>query len=81
MRWKSKRKIIWESKFRFVELFGDAVANPMKWPVKKLKDLSVQINSGNTPKGGDILMAKTGRINTENIRTMTGNNPGTYSRV
>ena len=99
-------------KARFVELFGDPVANPMKWPVKKLKDLSVQINSGNTPKGGsenyvedgitffrsqnvwkdrlemddiayidakthasmkrsslkhgDILMTKTGRINTEN---------------
>ena len=99
-------------KARFVELFGDAVANPMKWPVKKLKDLSIQINSGNTPKGGsenyvekgitffrsqnvwkdqlemddiayidaethasmkrsslkhgDILMTKTGRINTEN---------------
>lgn len=99
-------------KARFVEMFGDSVANPMKWPVKKLKDLSVQINSGNTPKGGsenyvdkgitffrsqnvwkdrlemddiayideathasmkrsslkhgDILMTKTGRINTEN---------------
>lgn len=99
-------------KARFVELFGDPVANSMKWPVKKLKDLSVQINSGNTPKGGsenyvedgitffrsqnvwkdrlemddivyidakthasmkrsslkhgDILMTKTGRINTEN---------------
>ena len=99
-------------KARFVEMFGDAVVNPMHWPVKKLKDLSVQINSGNTPKGGsenyveegitffrsqnvwkdrlemadivyinadthesmkrsslkhgDILMTKTGRINTEN---------------
>ena len=99
-------------KARFVEMFGDAVANPMQWPVKKLKELSVQINSGNTPKGGsenyveegitffrsqnvwkdrlemddityidaathasmkrsslkhgDILMTKTGRINTEN---------------
>ena len=99
-------------KARFVELFGDAVTNPMNWPVKKLKELSVQINSGNTPKGGsenyvtegiaffrsqnvwkdrlemddivyidaethasmrrsslkygDILMTKTGRINTEN---------------
>ena len=97
---------------RFVEMFGDAVANPMHWPIKKLKELSVQINSGNTPKGGsenyvedgitffrsqnvwkdrlemddiayidaathasmkrsslkhgDILMTKTGRINTEN---------------
>ena len=99
-------------KARFVEMFGDAVENPMHWPVKQLKDLSVQINSGNTPKGGsenyveegitffrsqnvwkdrlemddiayidaathasmkrsslkhgDILMTKTGRINTEN---------------
>ena len=99
-------------KARFVELFGDPVANPMNWPVKSLKELSVQINSGNTPKGGsenyvkdgitffrsqnvwkdrlemddivyidaethasmkrsslkhgDILMTKTGRINTEN---------------
>ncbi|MCR4717890.1 MAG: restriction endonuclease subunit S, partial [Lachnospiraceae bacterium] len=99
-------------KARFVELFGNPVSNPMKWPVKMLKDLSVQINSGNTPKGGsenyveegitffrsqnvwkdrlemddiayidaethasmkrsslkhgDILMTKTGRINTEN---------------
>ena len=99
-------------KSRFVEMFGDPVSNPMGWPVKKLKDLSVQINSGNTPKGGsenyvengitffrsqnvwkdrlemndiayidatthanmkrsslkhgDILMTKTGRINTEN---------------
>ena len=93
-------------------MFGDAVVNPMHWPVKRLKELSVQINSGNTPKGGsenyveegitffrsqnvwkdhlemddiayidvethasmkksslkkgDILMTKTGRINTEN---------------
>ena len=99
-------------KARFVEMFGDAVSNPMGWPVKKLKDLAIQINSGNTPKGGsdnyvnegitffrsqnvwkdrlemddiayidakthasmkrsslkhgDILMTKTGRINTEN---------------
>ena len=99
-------------KARFVEMFGDPVANNMNWPVEKLKDLSVQINSGNTPKGGsenyvdegitffrsqnvwknhlemddiayideethasmqrsslkhgDILMTKTGRINTEN---------------
>ena len=99
-------------KARFVELFGDPVDNPMNWPVKRLRELSVQINSGNTPKGGskvyvnkgiiffrsqnvwkdrlemediayidekthlsmkrsslkhgDILMTKTGRINTEN---------------
>lgn len=100
------------SKARFVEMFGNPVSNTKKWMVKKLKDLSVQINSGNTPKGGsenyveegivffrsqnvwkdrlelddvayidaethakmrrsslkhgDILMTKTGRINTEN---------------
>ena len=99
-------------KSRFVEMFGDPVYNPMRWSVKKLGDLSLQINSGNTPKGGekvyvdkgiiffrsqnvwkdrlemddiayidedthasmirsslkhgDILMTKTGRINTEN---------------
>ena len=99
-------------KARFVEMFGNPVTNPMNWSVKKLKDLSIQINSGNTPKGGsenyveegitffrsqnvwkdrlemddiayidaethasmkrtslkhgDILMTKTGRINTEN---------------
>ena len=97
---------------RFVEMFGNPVANPMHWPVKRLKELAIQINSGNTPKGGsenyvekgitffrsqnvwkdrlemddiayidekthesmkrsslkhgDILMTKTGRINTEN---------------
>ena len=99
-------------KARFVEMFGDPVANPMCWPVSRLGDLSIQINSGNTPKGGsevyvdegitffrsqnvwkdrlimddiayidedthksmsrsslkhgDILMTKTGRVNTEN---------------
>ena len=112
---KRKEELVFLDKLikaRFVEMFGDAVANPMNWPVKKLKDLSVQINSGNTPKGGsenyvkdgitffrsqnvwkdrlemddiayidvethesmkrsslkhgDILMTKTGRINTEN---------------
>ena len=99
-------------KARFVEMFGDPVANNKGWEVKKLKEISEQINSGNTPKGGsenyvnegilffrsqnvwknhlemediayidevthkkmyrsslkygDILMTKTGRINTEN---------------
>ena len=99
-------------KARFVELFGEPIANPMGWPVKRLKDLSVLITNGNTPKGGsenyvengitflrsqnvwrnrielddvafideathesmkksslhhdDILITKTGRINTEN---------------
>ena len=97
---------------RFVEMFGDPVKNTKGWQVKRLEELSIQINSGNTPKGGssvyvdegiaffrsqnvwkdrlemedivyisndthvsmkrsslkngDILMTKTGRINTEN---------------
>jgi restriction endonuclease S subunit len=96
----------------FLDMFGDPVANNRKWKVDKLKDLSVKIGSGNTPKGGekvyveegitffrsmnvwknnivyddiafideethkkmpksslkhkDILMTKTGRVNTEN---------------
>ena len=99
-------------KARFVELFGEPIANPMKWPVKTLKEMSILITNGNTPKGGsenyveegitflrsqnvwrnrielddvayideethqkmkksslrhnDILITKTGRINTEN---------------
>ncbi|MCM8712101.1 restriction endonuclease subunit S [Clostridium sp. SYSU_GA19001] len=99
-------------KSRFIEMFGDPINNPMGWDVKKLKNISTKILSGNTPKGGsevyvdegimffrsqnvwknklvlddiayidkethnkmlksslknrDILMTKTGRINTEN---------------
>jgi len=40
-------------KSRFVEMFGDPVENTMNWKMCKLSDLSVQINSGNTPKGGE----------------------------
>ena len=99
-------------KSRFIELFGDPISNPMNLPVTTLKQLSVLITNGNTPKGGsenyvdkgilfirsqnvwrnridlddvayiddtthhnmskssvhykDILITKTGRINTEN---------------
>ena len=99
-------------KARFVEMFGEPIANPMNWDVKPLKSLSTLITNGNTPKGGsenytdsgimflrsqnvwrnrveledvayideqthnsmkksslhhkDILITKTGRINTEN---------------
>lgn len=99
-------------KSRFIELFGDPISNPKGLPVKTLKQLSVLITNGNTPKGGsenyvtdgilfirsqnvwrnrielddvafidesthyslrksslkhkDILITKTGRINTEN---------------
>ncbi len=96
----------------FLEMFGDPLENEKMWDVKKLKDISIKILSGSTPKGGnqtyvkegvlflrsqnvwrnkldldnvafisekihnqmrkssleykDILMTKTGRINTEN---------------
>ena len=99
-------------KARFVEMFGEPIANPMNWDVKPLKSMSTLITNGNTPKGGsdnyvedgilflrsqnvwrnrielddvayideathaglkksslhnkDILITKTGRINTEN---------------
>lgn len=99
-------------KARFVEKFGEPIDNPMGWPVKKMKEISLLITNGNTPKGGsknyveegvtflrsqnvwrnrielddvayiddtthrsmkksslkhkDILITKTGRINTEN---------------
>ncbi|MCT7596852.1 restriction endonuclease subunit S [Aliarcobacter butzleri] len=39
-------------KSKFIEMFGDPILNPMGWEVKKLKDLSTLIMSGNTPKGG-----------------------------
>ena len=93
-------------------MFGDPVENPFGWTVKRLRELSLLITNGNTPKGGsenyvskgiiflrsqnvwrnridfddvvyideathadmakssvhdkDILITKTGRINTEN---------------
>ncbi len=96
----------------FIDMFGDPVTNPKGWDTKPLKEFSVKIQSGNTPKGGkenylkegitffrsqnvwknkiiyddiafidekthqnmlgsslkhrDILITKTGRINTEN---------------
>ena len=99
-------------KAKFVEMFGDPISNPKGLPVKTLKQLSLLITNGTTPKGGsenyvedgilfirsqnvwrnhivlddvafinesihhsmrkssvkhkDILITKTGRINTEN---------------
>ena len=99
-------------KSRFIELFGEPIANQKNLPVKTLKEISTLITNGNTPKGGsenyvengitflrsqnvwrnnivlddvayideethesmkkssvhykDILITKTGRINTEN---------------
>ena len=39
-------------KARFVETFGEPIDNPMEWPVKRLKEISLLITNGNTPKGG-----------------------------
>lgn len=39
-------------KSRFVEMFGDPIANPKGWERNQLKDLSLKIGSGATPKGG-----------------------------
>lgn len=36
----------------FLEMFGNPVSNPKGWKVKPLKELSVRIASGSTPKGG-----------------------------
>lgn len=36
----------------FLEMFGDPVVNPNGWKVKILKDLTIKIGSGATPKGG-----------------------------
>ena len=47
-------------KSRFVEMFGDPLLNPMEWEVKKLKDLTIEIRSGNTPKGGSQVYVESG---------------------
>ena len=47
-------------KARFVEMFGDPIMNQKGWRVKTLGELSVQINSGNTPKGGEQVYTKKG---------------------
>lgn len=111
-RQKSIKKLDELLQATFIDMFGDPVTNPKGWVVKPLKDFSIKIQSGNTPKGGkenylkdgimffrsqnvwknkiiyddiafideethkkmlgsslkhkDILMTKTGRINTEN---------------
>ena len=47
-------------KSQFVEMFGDPILNPMNWDVKKLRDISNKIMSGNTPKGGDRVYVPSG---------------------
>lgn len=49
-------------KSQFVEMFGDPIKNPMGWKMRKLGDLSVQINSGNTPKGGEQVYVEKGIV-------------------
>ena len=41
-------------------MFGDPINNPMGWQVKKLKDISTKILSGNTPKGGSEVYVDSG---------------------
>ena len=41
-------------------MFGDPINNPMNWEVKKLKDISISIMSGNTPKGGEQVYVESG---------------------
>jgi type I restriction enzyme S subunit len=44
----------------FYDIFGDPVRNDKGWEVKKLKDISIKIHSGNTPKGGSNVYVKKG---------------------
>ena len=36
----------------FLDMFGDPVTNPKGWPVEHLKDITMKIGSGSTPRGG-----------------------------
>ena len=47
---------------RFIEMFGEPIANPMGWKVKPLKTLSELITNGNTPKGGSENYVESGVI-------------------
>ena len=39
-------------KARFVEMFGDPVRNSKGWRLKNLKEITIKLGSGATPKGG-----------------------------
>lgn len=47
-------------KSQFVEMFGNPILNEKNWKLKKLKDLSNKVMSGNTPKGGEKNYVKNG---------------------
>lgn len=44
----------------FLNMFGDPLENTKGWEVKKLKDLSTRILSGNTPSGGSAVYVENG---------------------
>ncbi|MEX2566007.1 MAG: restriction endonuclease subunit S [Cyclobacteriaceae bacterium] len=44
----------------FLEMFGDPVTNPKGWEVKKMKEITSKIMSGNTPKGGKEVYVENG---------------------
>ncbi|PPA88459.1 restriction endonuclease subunit S [Brevibacillus laterosporus] len=41
-------------------MFGDPVTNDKGWEIRKLKDITVSIQSGNTPKGGKQVYVNSG---------------------
>lgn len=47
-------------KSTFYNMFGDPVANGKGWGIRKLKDITVSIQSGNTPKGGEQVYVDSG---------------------
>ena len=47
-------------KSQFVKMFGDPIDNPMNWDVKMLKELTIKIISGSTPKGGNQVYVESG---------------------
>lgn len=44
----------------FIDMFGDPIKNEKGWEVKQLKELSIKIHSGNTPKGGSNVYVDSG---------------------
>jgi len=44
----------------FLEMFGDPVTNPKGWEIKKMKEITSKIMSGNTPKGGKEVYVENG---------------------
>ena len=62
LRKKQLEKLDELVKSRFIEMFGEPIANPMGWKVKPLKTLSELITNGNTPKGGSENYVESGVI-------------------